>query len=133
MISVRGPHGHKTKVSLNRVRKVREDLPQSFQNPLNLSGAGSVYRTVCAILRCYCWIARVSWPSFASLYPQACRNMCGWTGKGRAALIPARATIFRRHFALELRERERLDPLLRRFIGIAPRARSTAHASVCRH
>src|SRR5262245_30428477 len=37
-----------------------------------------------------CWRARVSWPSFASLNPQAWRSMCGWIGNGILATSPSR-------------------------------------------
>ncbi len=54
---------------------------QSSQNDLNRSGDSSVQRTVCLMFLCRrsCWSARVSCPSFASLYPSAssgtnCRN-----------------------------------------------------------
>src|SRR5215813_10522457 len=37
-----------------------------------------------------CCKARVSWPSLASLKPQAWRSMCGWIGKGILAPSPTR-------------------------------------------
>src|SRR6516164_5152442 len=40
----------------------------------------------------YCCRARVSWPSFASLNPQAWRSMCGWMGNGISAASPRRWT-----------------------------------------
>jgi len=45
---------------------------QSRQKSLNRVGASSVYRTVCWIDRwpSQSWIALVSWPAFASAYPQ---------------------------------------------------------------
>jgi hypothetical protein len=51
--------------------------PIQRQKSLNRVGESSVYRTVCWIER---WPsqscrARVSWPAFASAYPQACRSM----------------------------------------------------------
>jgi len=50
---------------------------QSLQNPLNRAGLSFVYKTVCWIFLCpsQSCSARVSWPSFASLNPQACRSM----------------------------------------------------------
>src|SRR5262249_55310950 len=38
----------------------------------------------------WCCRARVSWPSLASLKPQAWRSMCGWIGKGILAASPTR-------------------------------------------
>src|SRR6516165_1016734 len=38
----------------------------------------------------YCCKARVSWPSLASLNPQAWRSMCGWIGNGILAVSPTR-------------------------------------------
>src|SRR6516164_5054663 len=38
----------------------------------------------------YCCRARVSWPSLASLNPQAWRSMCGWIGNGILAASPTR-------------------------------------------
>src|SRR5262245_39146939 len=38
----------------------------------------------------WCCKARVSWPSFASLIPQAWRSMCGWIGNGILAASPRR-------------------------------------------
>src|SRR6516164_10519512 len=38
----------------------------------------------------YCCKARVSWPSLASLNPQAWRSMCGWIGNGILAASPTR-------------------------------------------
>src|SRR6516225_8239810 len=63
-----------------------------LQKSLNRLGAISVYRTVCWMFLCprYCCRARVSWPSFASLNPQAWRSMCGWIGKGILAASPTR-------------------------------------------
>src|SRR6516165_8193358 len=40
----------------------------------------------------YCCKARVSWPSLASLNPQAWRSMCGWIGNGISAASPRRWT-----------------------------------------
>src|SRR6516165_3681767 len=62
-----------------------------LQKSLNRSGAISVYRTVCWMFLCprYCCRARVSWPSFASLNPQAWRSMWGWIGNGILAASPA--------------------------------------------
>src|SRR5262249_19816620 len=37
-----------------------------------------------------CCRARVSWPSLASLNPQACRSMCGWIENGILAASPTR-------------------------------------------
>src|SRR6516225_9324210 len=37
-----------------------------------------------------CCRARVSWPSLASLNPQAWRSMCGWIGNGMLAASPSR-------------------------------------------
>src|SRR5215472_2844840 len=37
-----------------------------------------------------CCKARVSWPSLASLNPQAWRSMCGWMGNGILAVSPTR-------------------------------------------
>ena len=66
--------------------------PQSRQKSLNLVGANSVYRIVFWIFLCpsQCASALVSWPSFASLYPQLCRRTCGCTGQGSPASSPAR-------------------------------------------
>jgi microcystin degradation protein MlrC len=41
-------------------------------------------------------VARVSCPSFASLKPQACRSMCGWTGNPNALASPIRARVLRK-------------------------------------
>ena len=40
-------------------------------------------------------MARVSYPSFATLNPVLCRNMRGWMGKGSVVSRRARATILR--------------------------------------
>src|SRR4030095_2330050 len=68
---------------------------QSFQKPLNRSGAISVYTTVLEMLECpmYAWMDRVSMPRLAKRKPQPCRSMCGCTEIPRP--LPARAISFR--------------------------------------
>jgi len=57
---------------------------------LNLVWLNAVYRVVCVIETwpSQSWMARVSMPSFASLYPHEWRSMWKCTGSAKPALWP---------------------------------------------